>query len=70
MGSEVNGKFEIVIQANKNAENRSVRDAANKNSHAILAKVVVDPKENPTGEGVAESILDAFKGKGDGEDKK
>ncbi|EEH11567.1 conserved hypothetical protein [Histoplasma capsulatum G186AR] len=68
-GSVVNGKHEIILQANKNAEDSSVREAANKNSHAILAKVVYDPENNPNGDGVPEALLASFKGENKDEDK-
>lgn len=45
-GSEVQGKPEIVLQANKNAEDKNVRQAAGKDSHAVLAKVVVGKSED------------------------
>jgi hypothetical protein len=52
-----NGKFEVIIQANKNAENKAVRDAANKDSHAIHAKAVADPANDPQGSKVDEELF-------------
>lgn len=34
---------EIILQANKDAENAEVKKAAQKDSHRILAKCVIDP---------------------------
>ncbi|KAF2476200.1 uncharacterized protein BDR25DRAFT_277192 [Lindgomyces ingoldianus] len=51
------GKFEIIIQANKNADNKAVRDAANKDSHAIHAKAVVDPANDPQGSKADEDLV-------------
>lgn len=35
---------ELILQANKDAENAEVKKAAQKDSHRILAKCVIDPK--------------------------
>ncbi|KAK5107277.1 hypothetical protein LTR62_001406 [Meristemomyces frigidus] len=42
-GSDVDGKPELVLQANRNAEDKKLKQAAQKDSHAILAKCVIDP---------------------------
>ncbi|KAI7388958.1 hypothetical protein KC336_g17244 [Hortaea werneckii] len=44
-GSEVDGKPEIVLQANKNADDKKVKQAAWKDSHDILAKGIADSSE-------------------------
>ncbi|KAH9860429.1 hypothetical protein J1614_011760 [Plenodomus biglobosus] len=54
-------KYEVILQANKEAEDRKVREAANKNSHAILCKIAVDPKTDPAGSSAADDLLSAFK---------
>nr|POE94350.1 hypothetical protein CFP56_16590 [Quercus suber] len=56
-GSDVNGSPELVLQANKNAEDKKVKEAAQKNSHAILAKGVADP----SGREVKDQIMVDFK---------
>ena len=56
-GSDVDGNPELVLQANKNAEDKNVKEAAQKDSHAILAKGVVDP----SGSNVKDQILADFK---------
>lgn len=60
-GSLVDGKPEIILQANKQAENKSVREAAARNSHEILAKGVVDPEGDADGKKAADQILESFK---------
>lgn len=45
-GSEVGGIPEIVLQANKDAEDKKVKEAAQKDSHAILAKGLADPSKS------------------------
>lgn len=60
-GSELpDGKVELIIQANKNAEDKSVRQSAQKDSHRIVAKVVVDPVNDPSGVSVEEDALNSF----------
>ena len=60
-GSEVDGKQELILQANKNAENKGVRDAAGKDSHAVLAKVLVDPVNDKDGKTAIRELLSSFK---------
>jgi hypothetical protein len=38
-------EHELIIQANKNATDPEVKKAAQRNSHDILAKCVIDPKK-------------------------
>lgn len=39
---------EIILQANKDAENPEVKKSAQKDSHRILAKCVIDPSKEDT----------------------
>ncbi|RYP57609.1 hypothetical protein DL769_009387 [Monosporascus sp. CRB-8-3] len=59
-GHEVSGKFELILQANKNAEDTNVRKAAEKDSHAILAKGLADPANDPEGEAVEKDLVADF----------
>lgn len=45
-GPEIDGKVKVVIQANKNAEDPSVKAFAAKDSHRTVAEFTIDPK-NP-----------------------
>lgn len=38
-------EHELIIQANKNANDPEVKKAAQRNSHDILAKCVINPKK-------------------------
>ena len=60
-GSEVDGKHELILQANKNAEDNGVKEAAAKDSHAILAKVLVDPVNDQDGSTASQDLIAAFK---------
>lgn len=60
-GSELgDGRVELIIQANKNAENKGVRESAQKDSHRIVAKVAVDPVKDPSGSSVEDDALNSF----------
>ncbi|KAL4912438.1 hypothetical protein BDW62DRAFT_194607 [Aspergillus aurantiobrunneus] len=54
------GNVEIILQANKNAEDPEVKKAAQKDSDAILGKVLVDPK-NPNAEEAKDTLIASFK---------
>lgn len=54
------GNFEIILQANKNAEDLEVKKAAQKDSDAILGKVLVDPKK-PNAEEARNALITSFK---------
>lgn len=54
------GRQEIIIQASKNAENRGVRESAQKDSHRIVAKVVVDPGQAPDSDKLIDNALQSF----------
>jgi hypothetical protein len=60
-GADVDGKPVLIIQANKNAEDKKVKEAAQKDSHAILAKSAVDPKNDTDGKQVREQLEKDFK---------
>ncbi|KAF2838745.1 hypothetical protein M501DRAFT_1004562 [Patellaria atrata CBS 101060] len=57
------GKVELIIQANKNAENKGVRENVQQDSHRIVAKVVVDPTNDPSGSSVEDDALNSFEKK-------
>ncbi|KAE8358570.1 hypothetical protein BDV27DRAFT_67597 [Aspergillus caelatus] len=54
------GNIEIILQANKNAEDPEVKKAAQKDSDAILGKVLVDPKK-PNAEEARSALIASFK---------
>lgn len=54
------GQVEIILQANKNAKDPEVKKAAQKDSDAILGKVLVDPKELDTAK-AEEGLVRSFK---------
>ncbi|KAL9118623.1 MAG: hypothetical protein Q9187_004830 [Circinaria calcarea] len=60
-GSEIadTGEVEIVIQANLNAKDPAVRKAAEKDSHDVVAKATVDPK-NPDPEKLKKDLEEDF----------
>jgi len=60
-GSDVDGKPELVLQANKNADDTRVKQSAQKDSHAILAKGMVDVASDPAGDKVRDQITSDFK---------
>lgn len=60
-GSNVDGSPELILQANKNAENPGVKKAAQENSHAILAKTVAKPADDTEGELAKKSLFESFR---------
>jgi hypothetical protein len=50
----------LIIQANKNAEDKGVRESAQKDSHRIVAKVAVDPAKVRSGSSVEDDALNSF----------
>jgi len=60
-GSHIDGKPELIIQANKNAADNKVKEAGQKDSHAILAKGTVDPKTDTDGRQVRAMLENDFK---------
>ena len=59
-GSEVDGKSELILQANKNAEDKNVRQAAEEDSHAILGKALADPNNDHDGIKAKEELQKSF----------
>jgi len=59
-GSKVGDKYELILQANKNASDAGVKAEAAKDSHKIWGKIVVDPKD-PDIEKATEDLLASFK---------
>ncbi|TKA69576.1 hypothetical protein B0A49_08684 [Cryomyces minteri] len=60
-GADVDGKSELILQANKNAEDKKVKEAAQKNSHAILGKALVDPENDKDGQGAKKQLEASFR---------
>lgn len=54
------GKYEMILQANKNAEYASVKKAAQADSPQIVAKAIADPKDDPHGEKAKEELEKDF----------
>jgi len=52
------GSHEIIFQANKNAENKGVRQSAQEDSHRIVAKAAVNPDEGA--DNLAKDALTSF----------
>lgn len=50
---------EIILQANKDAENAEVKKSAQQNSHRILAKCVIDP-DNVNAEQAQKDLEESF----------
>ncbi|KAF4228719.1 hypothetical protein CNMCM6805_001902 [Aspergillus fumigatiaffinis] len=59
-GSVVDGKHELILQANKNAADPGVKAAAAEDSHKIWAKILVDP-ESPNDAKAEEDLIASFK---------
>lgn len=59
-GADVGGKPELVLQANRNAKDKKVKEAAQQDSHQILAKAVVDPKDNTSVQNAGEAMMASF----------
>jgi hypothetical protein len=59
-GSDVNGEPQIIVQANKNADDVMVKQAAQKDSHAILAEAVLDTKKDKDGKSAKALLTDSF----------
>jgi hypothetical protein len=55
------GKFEVILQANKGAEDLSVKKAARKDSHQIIAKAAADPKNDAAGDQTKNELKGDFK---------
>lgn len=60
-GSNVGeGRAEVILQANKNAKDQSVKKAAQKDSHQIVAKAIADVQYDAKGEMTREQIEQDF----------
>ncbi|RDH26501.1 hypothetical protein BDQ94DRAFT_164438 [Aspergillus welwitschiae] len=62
-GSVVDGKHELILQANKNAENAGVKAATAEDSYKIWAKILIDP-ENLDENQAAEDLSYILQGNG------
>lgn len=69
MGVVKNGLVHVLVQANKEAKDKSVREAAAKHGHAVIAEAPIDPAEDPDEEKAKESLIADFKKKRDLGDK-
>ncbi|GIK01372.1 hypothetical protein Aspvir_005406 [Aspergillus viridinutans] len=58
-GVQVDKRVKIYVQPNKNADNRTVRDLANKDSHQNLAEAWVDI-EDPVDDSTVNKVFDAL----------
>lgn len=70
MAAVKEGKGHIVVQPNLNAEDKSVRELAAKNSHTVIAEAAIDPKNDPDAEKTKEDlVVDFEKRRGGGSGK-
>ena len=53
-------KSELILQANKDAKDKSVKKAAQKDSHQIIAKAIADTQNDTKGESAKEQIEQDF----------
>ena len=60
-GTNKGGKSELIIQANKNAKDKKVKEAAQKNSHAVLATSLLDTEEDQDGKDARKQLEADFK---------
>ena len=49
-------KSEVILQANKDAKDKSVKKAAEKDSHQIVAKAIADAQNDAKGDSAMEQI--------------
>lgn len=60
-GSNIGGRrAEVILQANKNAKDKSVEKAARKDSHQIVAKAIADAQNDVKGDMTREQIEQDF----------
>lgn len=57
MGVVKNGLVHVLVQANKEAKDKSVREAATKDGHAVIAEAPIDPAEDPDEAAKAEKVV-------------
>lgn len=69
MGALKNGLKHILVQANKEAEDKTVREAAARNSHAVVAEAAIDPSNDPNGKRTKERLAGFEKRRGKGDKK-
>jgi hypothetical protein len=55
-----NRKSEVILQANKDAKDKSVKKAAQKDSHQVVAKAIADAQNDAKGDATREQIEDDF----------
>lgn len=60
-GKNVDGKFELILQPNNNAENPKVKQAAQNNSHQILASTLLDTENDKSGDEARKQLMSDFK---------
>jgi hypothetical protein len=53
-------KSEVILQANKDAQDKSVKKAAQKDSHQIIAKAIADAQNDAKGDSAREQIEEDF----------
>ncbi|KAF4221629.1 hypothetical protein CNMCM8980_005621 [Aspergillus fumigatiaffinis] len=58
-GMQVEKRIKIYVQPNKNADNRTIKELANQNSHQNLAEAWVDI-EDPVDDSTVDKIFDAL----------
>jgi hypothetical protein len=66
-GQQVGERIKIYAQPNKQADNRTIRDLANQNSHQNLAEAWInteDPIDNSTVDKIFDSLEASARGKG------
>ncbi|GES57855.1 putative phosphotransferase enzyme family protein [Aspergillus terreus] len=58
-GMQVDKRIKIYVQPNKNADNRTIKELANQNSHQNLAETWVDT-EDPIDNSTVDKVFDAL----------
>ena len=58
-GVQVGDRIKVYVQPNKQADNRTLRDLANKNSHQNLAEAWVDTKD-PVDNSTVDKVFDTL----------
>lgn len=62
-GAKVGDKYEVILQANKNASDPGVRAEAAKNSHFEWAKILIDPEKDIDEQKPSEAMVESFREK-------
>ncbi|KAG9228228.1 hypothetical protein BJ875DRAFT_412980 [Amylocarpus encephaloides] len=55
-----NGTSEVILQANRDAKDKSVKKAAQKDSHQIVAKAITNAQNDAKGDSAREQIEEDF----------